>query len=421
MNFQISWLLKIGTALPGITGRTMNKRNSLCLLAATQVAVLSLWFAATAVLPALTQEFALGNAQQAYLTSAVQAGFVVGSLVSAIFGLADRIEPRKFYAVCAFTGAAANALFTLVDPGTAGAVALRFATGAVMAGVYPIGMKMAVSWANRDAGLLVGALVGALTIGSAMPHLFAFSSGIGWRSVMLLASLGAACGGIAIMFVGIGPNFTRGTRFNPRTALNALRVPALRYANLGYLGHMWELYAMWAWIGAFIAASFTASGVADAATHAKLAAFATVAIGAIGALGGGWLADRIGRTALTAGAMTLSGLCCLTVGFAFAGNPTILMIICLVWGIAVIADSAQFSASITELSPPDTQGTMLTVQTAMGFALTLITIQAMPYWVEIAGWQYAFAPLALGPFAGVVAMLRLRAMPEAIKLASGRK
>ena len=399
----------------------MSKPVALITLALTQVAVLSLWFATSAAAPGLAGEFGLSDDRIGLLTSAVQAGFVIGSVASAFFGFADRLDPRLFYAVAAAVGAAANALFIVSDPGSAWAVILRAVTGAAMAGVYPIGMKIAVSWADKDRGLLVGLLVGALTVGSASPHLFAFLGGVEWRLILGIASSAALIGAAMILFVPTGPNLTSTGKFEARMALAALRDRPLRLANFGYLGHMWELYAMWAWIGAFLAASFAASGTSEPVSTASIAAFATIAIGFAGALGGGFLADRIGRTTLTMAAMSISAACCLLAGVVFGASPAIVLLLCAVWGVTVIADSAQFSACISELSPPGLTGTMLTTQTAAGFALTLVTIQLMPVWVDLVGWSWAFAPLAIGPILGTLAMARLRRDPASLKLAGGRR
>jgi MFS family permease len=178
---------------------------------------------------------------------------------------------------------------------------------------------------------------------------------------------------------------------------------------------------MWAWIGAFLAASFAATGMEAPVKSASIAAFGTIAVGFIGAIGGGFLADRIGRTTLTMAAMTISAACCLAAGFIFGGSPAVVLTLCAIWGITIIADSAQFSACISELSPPGLTGTMLTTQTAAGFALTLVTIQLMPVWVDLVGWNWAFAPLAIGPILGTVAMARLRRDRAAFKLAGGKR
>jgi MFS family permease len=399
-----------------------SKRASIAIIAICQVGAMALWFSASAAIPALVAEFGLSSFMQSAYTSGVQAGFVVGCVASAILGLADRGDPRRLIAVSALAGAAANALLLVVDPASLVAPALRFATGVAMAGVYPVGMKLASTWARGDMGLMVGILVGALTLGSASPHLFTAFGGIDWRIPVTVASLTAFAAAVLINFAGIGENRAPSPRFDPSAVLNAWRDVPLRLANLGYLGHMWELYAMWAWIVVFLHASFALTLAPDVApTAAKLAAFATVGAGAIGCVAAGFLADRLGRTTLTIVAMAISGSCAAGIGMLFGGSPALLVAVCVVWGISIVADSAQFSASIAELCDRARVGTMLTVQTAAGFTLTLISIHLLPHWVEAMGWRYAFVPLSIGPAIGVWAMVRLRQHPEAVRLAGGRR
>ena len=399
-----------------------SKTASIAIIATGQVAAMALWFSASAVIPALVAEFRLSGFAQAALTSGVQAGFVIGCLASALLGLADRVDPRRLFAASAVVGAVANALMLVVDPASLAAPLLRAVTGACMAGVYPVGMKLASTWAKGDMGLMVGILVGALTLGSASPHLFNAIGGVDWRIPLVVSSASALFAASLIGFAGIGPNRAPAPRFDPAAALAAWRDAPLRLANLGYLGHMWELYAMWAWIGVFFSASFASSLPPDVAPFAaKLAAFATIAAGAIGSVGAGVLADRLGRTTLTIAAMAVSGTCAATIGLLFGGDPGWLVALGVVWGVSIVADSAQFSASIAELADCTRVGTMLTVQTALGFTLTLVTIHLMPYFVDALGWRYAFAPLAVGPAFGVWAMARLRAHPRSAALAGGRR
>jgi len=392
------------------------KARSLAAIAAAQVLALSVWFAGAAALPGLA-EHGLSAIAQAALSSAVQIGFVTGALTSAILTLPDRFEPRRLFAAGALTAAIATAACLVVPPGGGAMIALRALTGAALALVYPVGMKLAASWAKGDAGLLVGLLVGALTLGSAAPHLFNLAdAGLGWKAPFAVSAILAALSAPVIFLGAAGPAFRESPPFRLEAVLTAVRDPALRLANAGYLGHMWELYAFWAWVGPGLHAAWGAAR----AGHADLAAFLVIAAGSAGALSAGWLADRHGRTTIAGGAMAASGLCALLTVLVWPLGPWAVTALWIVYGVVVIADSAQFSASVAELAPPELAGSMLTVQTAAGFALTVVTVQLLPLWIDAAGWAWAFAPLAIGPFLGVWAMILLRRRPEAEKLAGGR-
>ena len=387
----------------------MKKTVSISLLIAAQVSALSLWFITAAVLPDMSKEFDISALAKAALSSAVAAGFVVGALLSAVSGLSDRFDPRRVFGICAFLASLSGFALLALEPGGFYSIATRFVTGMMLAGVYPVGMKIAVGWGKDDRGLLVGLLVGALTFGSASPHLIAWLGEADWRATIAIVSCLTLISSVIILFADLGPFHARAPLFKLSAITEAWTNKSVRYAYLGYFGHMWELYAMWAWIGAAVLASYELSmPEAEAIAFSKLTAFLAIGLGGLGCIAGGWYADRIGKVEVTIIAMVVSGLAAVGTAISFGGAPWLTFVMVLIWGVAIIPDSPQFSALVADGSPPEIAGSLMTLQTAIGFALTVFTVQVTPFLVDLTNWPTVMVIMALGPLFGIYFMLRLK-------------
>lgn len=381
----------------------------LVLLACAELLGMSLWFAASAVSAQYRTLWDLSASQSGWLTTIVQLGFVVGTAVLATLNVVDIVPSGRLFAAGALVGSASNAAL-LLAPGFRTALACRMLTGIALAAVYPPAMKMISTWFRARRGLAVGGIVGALTVGKATPYLVHAIPGAGIRPVVLTASIAALVAALLVTFgYRDGPYPFPPRPFSWRLVADIMREPRFRLATGGYLGHMWELYAAWTWLPLFISASVVArQGHSVGATSiASAVSFAALAIGGAGCIWGGLVADRRGREWLVTVAMAMSGLCALLIGLTFGMTLWIVVPVALVWGFFVIADSAQFSVLVTESVPPHAVGTALTVQTSLGFLLTMVTIQGIPHMAQMVGWRWAFAVLALGPMVGIWSIRRL--------------
>ncbi|MEM9148835.1 MAG: MFS transporter, partial [Pseudomonadota bacterium] len=367
-------------------GSGMGKTGAIAVLAVAEIAALALWFSSSAVLVEMGAEAGLSEGRLAGLSTAVQLGFAAGALVFAILGLADRFDPRRVFCLSALAAAGANLALLWVPIGGEAALALRALTGFALAGVYPVGMKIAVGWGKSDRAALVGILVGALTIGSGAPHLVAWAgAGADWRMTVAACSVLAAAGGVAVLAAGLGPHHAQTPRFDPGAIALAWRLPRVRLAILGYLGHVWELYAFWAWVGLVARLSFEQAGEPDP-DAARLTAFVAIAAGGLACVPAGVLADRIGRTRVALACLVLSGAAGLACALSFGADPTLMIVLLVIWGIAIVPDSALYSTMVADAAPPERAGSLMTLQTSIGFLLTAVTVQATPIAAGALGW-----------------------------------
>ncbi|WP_245868984.1 MFS transporter [Pontibacter ramchanderi] len=372
----------------------------------SQFAGTSLWFAGNAVLPELQASLQLQDGALAMLTSAVQLGFIAGTLVFAFLSLADRVSARLLFMLCALLGAVANALVAFAAKDLYAVLLFRALTGFLLAGIYPVGMKIAASWYSTGLGKAIGYLVGALVLGTAFPHLIrALGATLPWQHVMFAVSVLAAVGGVLLyLLVPDGPYLKKGVTFKMGNMLLAFRDLGFRSAAFGYFGHMWELYTLWAFTPLVLALALPQLTPGEVSAYS----FAVIAAGAVGCIGGGYLSQVWGSARVAFVQLLLSGLCCLLSLIVFQVNaPQLLIPFLLFWGVVVAGDSPQFSALTAQTAPPQLVGTALTVVVAIGFAITVVSIQLTGFLLSQFELHHTLALLAIGPALGLLALRRL--------------
>jgi MFS family permease len=386
----------------------LNSRPSyiLPLIVVSQFAGTSLWFAGNAILYRLTIELNPDQYIPGDITSSVQFGFITGTLIFSIFSIADRFHPSRIFFVCSLLAAAANLTIIWFGKDLSTLLALRFVTGFFLAGIYPVGMKIAADWYEKGLGIALSFLVGALVLGTAFPYLLQMGSySLPWRKVLYITSAVAAAGGLLILLlVPEGPYRKRGSGLNPKALIHIFRVKDFRAAAVGYFGHMWELYTFWALLQSLL---IFQQGPPLADYDVSLWSFIIIGVCALGCVGGGYLAQKIGSARVAFYALMTSGICCIAYAVFLEFSPVIFLPFMIIWGIAVVADSPQFSTLVAQTAPPEHKGTALTIVTCIGFGITIVSLRLIYSLIDLDAVDYLFMPLALGPIIGLRFLYRL--------------
>ncbi len=377
------------------------------IIIASQFAGGSLWFSGNAILNDFVVQLQIDGQIVGYATSAVQLGFIFGTLLFAWFTISDRHSPRKVFCCCAFLGALSNSLLVLL-PGTIALITLRFATGVFLAGIYPVGMKIASGWYKHGLGKALGFLVGALVLGTASPHLIvAMGYQIKWMHVLFATSFMAFTGGLAmLLFVPDGPYLSRNNHFTGKALLPLWHQKKLRAAAFGYFGHMWELYTLWAFLPLFLSGYF-AKALVLPTQNVSLWSFLIIAGGGLGCALGGIFSRRAGSSRVAFLQLAVSGCCCLFSPLFYSLEPTLFLAVMTLWGITVAGDSPQYSTVIAHTAPEELVGSVLTLVNCIGFFITILSIQLMNTATQYVSIEYLLILLVPGPLLGLYSMRHL--------------
>lgn len=372
----------------------------------SQFAVTSLWFAGNAIITDLQSAMNVGIDDTGIVTSAIQLGFISGTLIFALLSLSDRYSPKKIFFICSILGSVSNLLIYFIANSLSSLLVLRFITGFLLTGIYPIGMKIAAGWYKDKLGNAIGFLVGSLVLGTAFPHLIkSFGGSLPWEQVIFVVSGFAMVGGSLMYFaVDDGPFISSGTKFNPMTIITIFKYKELRSSALGYFGHMWELYTFWALIPVILLCYLKSNHME---MNISFWSFVIIASGSIGCIVGGAISKKSGSAKVAFTQLAISGICCLVSPIMFNTPEPIFLTYLIFWGIAVVGDSPQYSAIIANAAPKELVGSGLTLVNSIGFAITILSLWFVYQFLDMIDISYALMILAIGPLLGIISMRSL--------------